>query len=66
MAPESEKNDRFGVERGEHSLEQGAPVGTEKQMEKSLRPLYKSDLRMSRGLSDILIEKGEDENNRDF
>lgn len=66
MAPESEKNAWFGVESREHSLMQSTPVGTEEQVEKSLRSLNKNDLRMSRGLGDILIEKGEGETNRDF
>lgn len=66
MAPESEKNAWFGVESREHSLKQSTPVGTEELVEKSLRSLYKNDLRMSRGLGDILIKKGEGETYRDF
>lgn len=65
VAPECERNAWLGVECKERSLKQNTPVGAEEQVGKLLRFLYRNDLRMLIGLSDILTEK-EGETNKDF
>lgn len=53
-------------QKAESTFRQSIPVGTEQQQEKTVRLLYKNGFRMSRGLDDNFIEKGENETNRDF